>query len=90
MFSKPHYSYDASLAELYLHGSIVLVGQGPPPNKALSARGTAEGQDSDVPLGGHSVHMSQSNRVGHRISSRSLAGHERLPVRLSHVASANR
>src|SRR5690554_3303905 len=34
--------------------------------------------------------MSQPNRVGRRISPRSLAGHERLPVRLSHVASANR
>jgi hypothetical protein len=34
--------------------------------------------------------MSQPNRVGHRISPRSLIGHERLPVRLSHVASANR
>ena len=34
--------------------------------------------------------MSQPNLVGRRISPRSLAGHERLPVRLSHVASANR
>jgi len=34
--------------------------------------------------------MSQPNRVGRRISPRSLAGHEWLPVRLSHVASANR
>jgi len=32
--------------------------------------------------------MSQPNRVGRRINPRSLAGHERLPVRLSHVASA--
>jgi hypothetical protein len=34
--------------------------------------------------------MSQPNRVSPRISPRSLAGHERLPVRLSHVASAKR
>ena len=34
--------------------------------------------------------MSQSNQIDRRISPRSLAGHERLPVRLRHVASANR
>lgn len=61
-----------------------------PQNNALSARGTAGGKGFGVWSGCHSAHMSQPNRVGRRISPRSLAGHERLPVRLSHVGSAKR
>ncbi len=53
-----------------------------------SAQGANQEQGSGEPSGCHPAHMSQPNRVGRRISPRSLAGHERLPVRLSHVASA--
>ena len=53
----------------------------PSDNNALSARGTAGGKAPGVSSGGHPAHMSQPNRVGHRISPRSLAGHERLPVK---------
>src|SRR5690554_1717585 len=53
-----------------------------------SRKGHSRKQGSEVPSGSYPAHMSQPNRVGRRISPRSLAGHERLPVRLSHVASA--
>jgi hypothetical protein len=55
-----------------------------------SRKGHSRRKGSEVSSGGHPAHMSQPNRVGLRISPRSLAGHERLPVKLSHVVSAKR